>query len=335
MSTIPFNHTMAAHCESGTVTNLVNHHGLKISEPLVFGISSGIFFGYMKTPMRDFPMVFSRIRPGKILDNFTKRTGVKFKSQKFTDPDRAEKELDRLLDQNQPVGLQVDFFYMDFFPPWHRVHINIHYIVVIGKEDDHYIVSDCYHPTIAKLHRDSLRKGRFAKGSMAPKGLMFYPVDVPSEIPLEKGIQHGLKNTVFNMLKIPIPFLGVKGIRRFADKIVDWPNYAKDTEHLAHNVFLITTMLEDQGTGGAGFRYIYASFLREAATILDESVFNEYAKRMMEIGDDWRNISLFASRIAKRRELGTDKLREMGSMIRENADLEQCFFKDLRQTIAS
>jgi hypothetical protein len=324
---------MAAHCESGTVTNLVNHHGLQISEPLVFGIASGIFFGYMKTPMRDFPVVFSRIRPGKILDNFTRRTGVQFKTERFSDPDRAEAELDRMLEQNQPVGLQVDFFFMDFFPPWHRVHINVHYIVVIGKEDDHYIVSDCYHPTIAKLHRDSLRKGRFARGSMAPKGLMFYPVDVPKEIQVEKGIRLGMKNAVFNMLRIPIPFLGVKGIQRFADKIIDWPGYAKDTDHLAHNIFMITTMLEDQGTGGAGFRYSYASFLREAATILNEPVFYEYAKRMMAIGDDWRNISLFASRIAKRRELGTEKLKEMGDMIRENAELERNFFTDLKQTI--
>ena len=326
---------MAAHCESGTVTNLVNHHGLEISEPLVFGIASGIFFGYMKTPMRDFPLIFSRIRPGKILDNFCSRSGVVFKSKKYSDPDKAEAELDQMLEKGQPVGLQVDFFYMDFFPPWHRVHINVHYIVVIGREGDHYIVSDCYHPTVAKLHKDSLRKGRFAKGNSAPKGLMFYPVKVPREIPIEKGIRHGLKNTVFNMLKIPIPFLGVKGIRRFADKVPDWPGYAKDTDHLAHNIFLITTMLEDQGTGGAGFRYIYASFLREAATILNESVFNEYATRMMDIGDDWRNLSLFASRIAKRRELGTEKLKEMGHMIRENAEREQDFFTDLRQTIAS
>jgi hypothetical protein len=140
---------------------------------------------------------------------------------------------------------------------------------------------------------------------------MFYPEYVPGEIPLEKSIRQGLSKTVFNMLKMPIPFLGVKGIRRFADKIVEWPRYARDTEHLAHNIFMITTMLEDQGTGGAGFRYIYASFLREAATILKEPVFNEYARRMMEIGDDWRNVSLFASRIAKRGP-GT-KAQEMGT----------------------
>ena len=325
---------MAAHCESGTVANLVNHSGLEISEPLVFGISSGIFFGYMKTPMREFPMIFTRIRPGKILENFSKNTGVSFVKKKYSDPKKAEQELDAMLEQNIPVGLQVDFFFMDFLPPWHRVHINVHYIVVIGKEEDHYIVSDAYHPTIAKLHRDSLRKGRFAKGSMAPKGLMFYPVDVPREIPLEKGIRQGIKNTVFNMLKIPMPFLGVKGVRRFGDKIADWPKYARDEEQLAHNIFMITTMLEDQGTGGAGFRYIYASFLREAATILDDPVFREYSKRMMEIGDDWRNISLFASRIAKQRDLGKEKLKEMGELIGKNAEQEYSFFSDLRGKIA-
>jgi len=334
LSQIDFKHSMAAHCESGTITNLVNHHGLKISEPLVFGIASGIFFGYMKTPMRDFPMVFSRIRPGKIRENFTKRTGVVFESQKYKDPDKAEKDLNRLIDQGQPVALQVDFFYMDFFPPWHRVHINVHYIIVIGREGDEYIVSDCYHPTVARLHRDSLRRGRFARGSMAPRGLMFYPVNVPEKIPLETGIRKGLKNTIFNMLKLPMPFLGVKGIRRFSDKITDWPRYARDTDQLAHNIFMITTMLEDQGTGGAGFRYIYASFLKEAATILEEPVFDEYAGRMMEIGDQWRNLSLFASRIAKKRDLGDEKLREMSRMISENARQEQLFFNDLKKIIA-
>lgn len=325
---------MGAHCESGAITNLMNHKGLEISEPLVFGLSSGIFFGYMKTPMREFPTIFSRIRPGQILDNFSKNAGVDFVTKKFSDPEKAEKELDALLEQNIPVGLQVDFFFMDFFPPWHRVHINVHYIVVIGKEDENYIVSDAYHPTIAHLHRDSLRKGRFAKGSMAPKGFMFYPKSIPAEIPMQKGIRQGIKKTGFNMLKIPMPFLGVKGIRRFGDKISGWPKYARNEEPLAHNVFMITTMLEDQGTGGAGFRYIYASFLREAATILNDTVFNEYASRMMEIGDDWRNVSLFASRIAKKRELGEGKLKELGEMIRNIADQEYSFFSDLIDTNA-
>ncbi|MBN1416544.1 MAG: BtrH N-terminal domain-containing protein [Bacteroidales bacterium] len=334
MSSIPFNHVMAAHCESGTLTGLLNYHGLKISEPMVFGISSGIFFGYMKTPMLAFPSVFTRIRPGHILKNFAKRTGIVFKTRKFSDPVQAEMELDRLLEQNQPVAVQVDFFYMDYFPSWHRIHINVHFLTVIGKKDDIYIVSDCYHPEIAEISRRALRKGRFAGGSMAPKGFMYYPVNVPIEINLPEGIKKGIKNTIFNMLKIPMPFLGVKGIRRFGDKIVEWPKYARDIEQLAHEIFKINILLEDQGTGGGGFRFIYASFLREAAFLLNEPKLHELSRRMMDIGDAWREISLLASRMAKSRDLGYDKLKELGLRIRAKADLEYSFYNDLQRIIA-
>jgi hypothetical protein len=136
------------------------------------------------------------------------------------------------------------------------------------------------------------------------------------------------------MLKIPLPFLGVKGIRRFADKIVEWPKYARDEDQLIHEIFRINLMLEDQGTGGGGFRYIYASFLREAAAILEKPVLHDFSKRMMDIGDGWRNISLFASRIGKSRDTSPAKLKEMGSLIRDKADLEFAFFNDLRKAIS-
>ena len=330
MSTIPFNHVMAAHCESGTVTALLNHHGLNISEPLVFGISSGLFFGYMKTPMLAFPSVFVRTMPGKILSKFSKRTGIEFKTKKYTDPVEAEKDLDRLLEQNQPVAVQVDFFYMDFLPPWYRVHVNVHFLTVIGKEGDKYIVSDCYHPEIAEISKEALRKGRFAGGSMAPSGFMFYPVKVQPEIDVKKRIISGIKNTTFNMLNIPLPFLGVKGIRKFADKITEWPKYARDMDQLAHEIFKINVTLEDQGTGGGGFRYIYASFLREASKTFNNQVLYDLSTKMMDIGDGWREVSLFASRMGKNRDLGTEKLKEMGDLIRAKADLEEKFFRELK-----
>lgn len=38
-----FKHTQSAHCESGVTVNLLAHQGLSLSEPMVFGIGSGIF----------------------------------------------------------------------------------------------------------------------------------------------------------------------------------------------------------------------------------------------------------------------------------------------------
>jgi hypothetical protein len=333
MSIIPFRHMMAAHCESGTVTALLNHHGLKISEPMVFGIASGIFFGYMKAPFMDFPMFVTRNKPGQIRSKFAKRTGVKFMTRKFRNPIKAEMELDRLLDQNQPVAVQVDFFYMDYFPAWYRVHINVHYVNIIGREGDKYFVSDSYHPQIAQIDRETLRKARFARGSMAPKGFMFYPVQIPGKINMERAIRDGIKSATYNMLKIPMPFLGIKGIRRFADKIVDWPKYARDKDQLADKIFKICVFIEDQGTGGGAFRFIYASFLQEASKILNNPKLKDMSVEMMKIGDGWRELAHAATRVAKNREFGKEKLKELGDLIRIRADQEEPFFIGLRKEI--
>jgi hypothetical protein len=333
MSIIPFRHVMAAHCESGTLAALLNHHGMKISEPMVFGIASGIFFAYIKPPMMDFPMFVTRSMPGQIRSKFSKRTGVKFKTWKFRDPKKAEIELDRLLDQNQPVAVQVDLFYMDYFPAWFRVHINVHFINVIGREGNKYIISDSYHPQIAEIDRETLLKGRFAGGSMAPKGFMYYPVHIPEEIDLAKTVKEGIKSATFNMLKIPLPFLGVKGIRRFADKINEWPGYARNNDQLADKIFKIFILLEEQGTGGGGFRFMYASFLQEASKMLNNSKLDDLSKEIMEIGDGWREIALISSRMAKNRDFSKEKFIELGGLIRKRADMEESFFTDLRKEI--
>jgi hypothetical protein len=222
---------------------------------------------------------------------------------------------------------------MDYLPEWERVHINVHFIVVVGKNGSKYIVSDSYFPNLVELESGSLRKARFAGGSMSPKGFLFYPEYIPKEINYKKAILKGTKKTCFNMLRIPMPFVGIKGIRMFAKKIVDWPLFARDTEHLSHEIMKINILLEDQGTGGAGFRYMYASFLQQASAIIGKPEWTGLSKEMMEIGDGWRNISLFASRIGKNRELGQDRLEELGNMIAGRADAEERFFRRLKISI--
>ena len=44
-------------------------------------------------------------------------------------------------------------------------------------------------------------------------------------------------------------------------------------------------MQEEIGTGGAGFRYIYAYFLEQAAHICNEPAFQTASEQMTAIGD--------------------------------------------------
>ncbi|MFH1159688.1 MAG: BtrH N-terminal domain-containing protein, partial [bacterium] len=183
MSTIPFHHKMGAHCESGTVTSLLNHAGLPITEPMIFGIASGIFFGYFhKHKSFTFPTFIVRNKPGEIRGNVEKRLGVRFQTYSFKTPGDGMNALDDLLNRQIPVASQVDFYYLDYVPSWERVHINVHFMVVIGKEGSKYIISDSYFPKPVELEEESLRRGRFARGNMSPKGFLFHPSLVPPDI---------------------------------------------------------------------------------------------------------------------------------------------------------
>ncbi len=330
---IDFEHRMAAHCETGTLTALLNYNGLQITEPLVFGIANGIFFGYLESSNFPFPTFIVRSRPGQIRENISKRLNIKLKKYRFKNAEKGEAQLDELIYKGIPTAAQVDFFYMTYMPDWQRVHINVHFINIIGIKDGKYIISDSYYPKKSELSKEMMRKARWAGGFMAPKGFIYYPVDVPESIDLKKPIVTGIKRACRNMLSLPVPFVGVKGIYKFADKIKEWPSLVRDTEHLSHEIMKINILLEDQGTGGAGFRFMYATFLQQAADILKNENLADMSKKMMDIGDKWREISYFAAKIGKNRDLGKERLNELSELIRNRGDEEKKFFRDLRKMV--
>ena len=102
---IPFNHRQSAHCETGVLANLLGHHGLNISESMVFGIGSGLFFGYFPfIRINRLPLTAFRVRTGGIMKRAVKRLGVSLAWEKFRSPEKAMTVLDRKLLDGVPVG---------------------------------------------------------------------------------------------------------------------------------------------------------------------------------------------------------------------------------------
>lgn len=96
-------------------------------------------------------------------------------------------------------------------------------------------------------------------------------------------------------------------------------------------------MQEEIGTGGGGFRYIYAAFLQESGKLLNNEKLVELSKEMTEIGDLWRDFALEASRIYKNRSRSvgsqTDSYNKVADQLDHIADLEKVFFKKLKKAI--
>ena len=102
-----FTHHQSAHCENGVASNLLKHNGLQISEPMVFGIGSGLFFVYLPFIKVNYaPAISYRPMPGQIFKKLAKRLGLKRKRQKFSIESNANKALDENLKKNISGFLQ-------------------------------------------------------------------------------------------------------------------------------------------------------------------------------------------------------------------------------------
>ena len=329
---IEFEHRQAAHCENGAVSNLMRYNGIDVSEPMVFGIGSGLLFCYIPFLMVNHaPAITYRAMPGFIFKRFAKRVGVKIKREKFKNTKKAQERLDENLSKNNPVGLQVGVFNLPYFPEEYRFHFNAHNLVVYGKEGDRYLISDPTVEHVTSLSEKELEKVRFAKGAFAPNGHMYYPISFPEKVNLEKAILKGIKHTCRDMLA-PIPFVGVKGIHKIAGLIRKWPK-KKGTKVANHYLGQIVRMQEEIGTGGGGFRYIYAAFLQEASKILNNSQLSDLSNEMTEICDLWRDFAVNASRIYKNRSSQNDGYNQIANQLDTIANLEETFFKKLKKAV--
>ncbi len=326
---IDFPHRQFAHCESGVTANLINHHGFACSEALVFGIGGGLFFGYVPFIKLNFmPLTTFRTGPGSIFTKATKRLGIEVKKEKFRDQVVAEQRLDALIEAGRPVGAQTGVYWLPFFPPAYRFHFNGHNLVVIGKEGDDYLISDPIFEEMVRCPSADLRKARFAKGALAPKGKIYYIEKMPAQFDVPQAVKAGIRQVCRGMLKTPVPLAGVRGIRLLARKLAGWPAKLGEKQTILYLGHVIR-MQEEIGTGGGGFRFLYAAFLAEAADILQNERLRELSQHCTEIGDLWRDFALLSSRVCKGRAAVQDSFDELAMLLNRCADEEEILFNAL------
>jgi len=327
---INFQHHQSAHCENGVTSNLLKYYGINLSEPMIFGIGSGLFFSYLPFLKNDgIPVTSFRPLPGVIFKRATRLLGFKVQKKKFRNQEKAMLELDDLLKKDIPVGMLVGVYHLTYFPTPYRFHFNAHNLVVYAKKDDQYIISDPIMETPTSLTYKELQRVRFAKGLFSPKGHMYWAKEIPKEPDIKSAVINGIKKTAKDMTA-PVPIIGVKGIRYLSKQVRKYPK-KHGKRRASQYLGKIVRMQEEIGTGGAGFRFMYAAFLQEAATVLEQDWLNDMAKEMTEIGDIWREFAVLTARIIKERtqlENAYDKAADILLII---ADREEKVFKKLKE----
>lgn len=328
-----FQHQHTAHCESGVMSTLLKHHGLDYSEPMLFGLSSALTFAYLPiVKISGMPLIAYRMPPKTIIRNTCKKLNLKLTMQKFNSPDKGMQQLDSALLQNQLVGLQTSVYWLPYIPEALRFHFNAHNILVYGKDNDHYHISDPVMEIPVQCTHSDLEKARFAKGALAGKGLM-YTLDASRPINHSVNLKPLIRSAILKnakQMQAPLPFIGIKGIHLLAKRISNLKFADRNEQYKKLYLGHIVRMQEEIGTGGAGFRYMYASFLQEASrhlSLTDQQAVYAASNHMTEIGDQWRK---FASRAVKLcRKLTDSGFDDVSNQLHHVAELEKDGWKAL------
>jgi hypothetical protein len=325
---LPLEHRQYAHCESGVVSALLRRHGLDLSEPMVFGITGGLTFAYLPfIKITNMPVISYRMFPGSIIKGASKNLDVRFETRRYSDKGRALAELSDLVDGGECVGLQTSVYWLPYFPPEMRFQFNAHNLIVYGREGDEFLISDPVFEQAVRIKAEDLQNARFARGAFAPKGFMYYPVQVNPSVDRGEAIRRSIRRTVRMMLTAPLPFIGVKGIHYMARRIERLKNgderYAR--LYLGH----IVRMQEEIGTGGGGFRFMYAAFLQEAGRLLGSAPLEEASRMMTEAGDMWRRFALACARVCKGKTADFDA-GEIARLLRQCAAQEKLVYTLLK-----
>ena len=326
---LDFQHIQSAHCENGVTTSLLRHHGVnQINEPLAFGIGSGLFFIYIPfMKINNGPAISFRTAPGLIFKRTCKALEIPVERKKFRSKAEAEKVLQACLKAGQPVGCQVGVYYLTYFPKEYRFHFNAHNLIVFGKEDDNYLISDPVMEVATSLSSYELERVRFAKGAFAPRGQLYYPKEkrIVTTEQIKKGIHTGIKRNIRDMLHAHGNIAGISGIRYTAKRIRRWRDklgLQKAGSYLAQ----LVRMQEEIGTGGGGFRFIYAAFLQQAYEYHGLDELAEISKEFTKSGDIWRSAAVQAAGIYKGRLGSQSDFNTMSDFLYQSAEIEKQAF---------
>lgn len=326
----PFVHHHAAHCETGVTAALFRDKGLEISEPMIFGIGSGIFFGHLPfVQWVGLPISTYRSQPGAIFRKAAKRLGGEFVTQHFRKAQKGMDELRLVLKSGQIVGLTTNIYWLSYFPNRFRFQFNGHNIVVLREIENGFRVSDPVLDRPMDCLTEDLIRARFARGPLEPHGFMYYPISVNLHPDLRGACVKGMLDTCNMMLRIPLPIFGIRGIRFLAKKIIKFDK-TQGFDIACRQLGNIVRMQEEVGTGGAGFRYMYAAFLQEAAQLFGSAELDDLSEEMTVIGDTWREFAVTSARIIKKRGNQEETFAKAGGLMFICAGREEELFKNLR-----
>ncbi|MGW7684803.1 BtrH N-terminal domain-containing protein [Kribbella sp. NPDC054772] len=294
------------HCETTALGVLLRHQGIDLSEPMIFGLGSGLSFIYWDSKHFDFPFLGGRVKPFELTRNLARTLDLELLVRETASPKKAWQNVTTTLDAGHPIGLQLDSYYLEYFTA--KVHFGGHVVALTGYDDlnAHLIDTDQQGGAVT-TSLTSLAEARAARGPMTAKQRSFTLTAPRKQPPLEDRIIPAITTCADAFLKPPIANLGHRGIEKTAKLVRTW---LQRTDHPQRDLPQAALLMEKAGTGGALFRNLYRDFLGECTHLLDSDHLRTGHKLYAEAATLWTEV---AALIAAAGESGDPQYLEQAS----------------------
>jgi hypothetical protein len=305
------------HCETSALGVLLRHQGLDLSEPMLFGLGSGLSFIYWDSKNMDFPFLGGRVKPFELTRNLAARLGLELVVQETGSARKAWENVATAIDAGRPVGLQLDSYHLDYFTS--KVHFGGHVVALYGyDEHDAHLVDTDQQGGAVSTSLSSLARARAARGPMTARHRSF-TLTVPGKAPDPASrIVPAITACADAFLAPPIANLGHRGIEKAGKLVRTWLQRTDDPQR---DLPQAARLMEKAGTGGALFRNLYRDFLAECAEWLDSGHLRTGHALYSEAAGLWTDV---AALITDAGESGDERyLGRAGTVLRDIARIER------------
>jgi hypothetical protein len=279
LSVPAYRHHPGNHCETCAARNVFAHAGLDISEEMLFGLGEGLGFIYWAMKCMPYPVIgYRNGTAGDVLEKACPRLGVGLRAVETKSEKSAYKNLRAMLAAGRPACIFVDMGFLPYTRLPEQVHFGGHAVTVFEVDEAAGAarLSDLMDAPQSVTLED-LRRARGSVYRPFPPKNRLMEFTFPEKLPdLGPPALDAIRANAGSFANPPIANLGLRGFGKFARELRKWPA-AMPPEQLFGALVNAFTYIEIGGTGGGGFRPMYARFLREAQALTGEARLAEAA----------------------------------------------------------
>lgn len=297
-----------------------------LSEGAVFGLGGGLGFLYVEVPDHK-PPIYLVGRGADMERDIAQHLEIPLEVRASDDAEEGWRWVREELDGGRPPMVWADIGHLEYLRV--KMHNTRHDIVVVDYDEAEGItwIADNDRDELQPCSLDSLARARSSDAFPGPARHTTFLYDWRRGVADPRSaVKAAIRRAVDNMRAggainpWPGGAFGLAGVELFADSYPRWPDIFE--ENLPDALRALDVFIVKAGTGGAMFRSLQATFLREMALLLDDLALSALGHLYGALASLWRTLAGCARVEDHARGLSTveeiNRLEHLGVSLQEN-----------------